>query len=453
MSKRDSISQCDPNKGLYDLHSASRSVNPEIVLLNTSTQDPDIDNRLLSRLNKNTIWKGLGLLFKYVFMIFLVPPYLLFYGLPKWLIQKSWPVLSKFAKGVSFKFGQIYSKSILAIKKILPSKEGIKRVLLWNKVKNGVGILSTHLKKLYLTCIKHLKTVYNVCSIFISRTFSFMKDFSSEQKRKRILMQLHKLALSLMRSPKAGLLFALSKIRGLGVSIRAFLAKTGALIVTLTVKYRDRIKQLAEILKSPIIRLKEFIKRQYDLLKVKLPVLVLTLFAPIKVFFDKVMKFKERCKFQVLACWAASQTFFGKTLAPIKLRAYSILQLLSKPMETIKALGYKVKALWMKIRAFMTTVNTYARKLNWTTVRLTGERLAKKTFAFLKEMGKKITETWNRLNLMQKFLPQALRSIASKYTQKAVYGGQVIFALLRIFPKYIFKIMGDLFIELKQRFP
>jgi hypothetical protein len=437
---------------MYDLHSVPKPLNIAI-LERDSPQQLDIDRRLLTRLSKSSIWKGVGLLFKYLFMVFLVPLYLLFYGLPKWLIQKTWPVVNKITRSTYQKLTYFYTKCARVIQKMFPTKQGIKRVMQWDKIKNGLRALRTRFQHIYLTCFNRIKTISSTCGSYLTHIFSYVKAISFKQKRDRILTRLRDLSLAIVRSPKAGLILVLKKTRELAEWVKTTLGKIGTAISARFAKIRLQMNRLFDAVKAPLVRFLETTKRHLNTLKAKLSALIGTVTAPMYVLFSKVIKLKDRCSQLISARLIAIKTLWRKVFAPIKLRLHSLFQLLSKPTEALKVVGHKGKAILIKGRAILNTVNMYARKLSWTTLRSTGQQVAEKAWVFLKDGGQKIVQTWNRLKLAQKLFPSWLRTIVSKYARKAVYGGQVFFALLRIFPKYIFKIMGELVVELKQRFP
>lgn len=121
-SRKDSLSRCNQHTGLYDLRNSVRST--DAIEIDTSISDPQI----LKCIAQNRIWSVIGKILRCLCMALLMPPYVVLYGIPKWIFQKCVPIVSSIK---AFLLKQ-YTKIIIPLKQFIcrciPSKKTLRRV-------------------------------------------------------------------------------------------------------------------------------------------------------------------------------------------------------------------------------------------------------------------------------------------------------------------------------------
>lgn len=126
-SRKDSLSQYDQSGGLYDLRNTP--IKRPALKNSSENAKQELDRQILKRISQSRIWGMLGLGFKYLFIALMMPAYIIFYGIPKWLIKHGWPVFRNAAGHLSKSYKDVVNQLTRLRNRITPSKQGVRRAL------------------------------------------------------------------------------------------------------------------------------------------------------------------------------------------------------------------------------------------------------------------------------------------------------------------------------------
>lgn len=448
--KKDSMSQCAPGRGIYDARSFPKPMGSNDVL-EPETPQQNIDRRILLRVSKSPFWKCLGVLFKYIFMALLLPPYALLYGIPKWMIKKIWPFLSHVSRDNFRKVANIFTKVGHTVRNRIPTKQGMKRVLKWDKIENSCRVLRKRCRDVYVSSANWVKAIGKTCSSPLKKTVLYFKTISIKQKRDQILARLCGFSLALVRAPKAGLSLLLKKLKAVAEGLKVIWEKLSIAISERITKSRQRVNHLFKSVKARFSRLFENITQRFKVFT-KASAAVETITSPLRAFFGRMQKFKQNCMTMVSTRSARLKRRWGEITKSIKLQMDSLIRRLSIPLGALKKWGQKAKAILSNAFTALKDIQKYTKRISWSTVRSKGQQIGREAWVFFQKSARKIVDLLKCLKLAKVF-PRWLTATSMHYLQKAIYGGRVFLALLRIFPRYIYNIIGDLMVEFKQRLP
>lgn len=446
--KSDSLSGYSSHRELYDLRSVPKVSGNQSL---QKSPEETIESRLFLKLSKTSFWKLLGILLKYMLMALILPPYVLLYGVPKWVIQKGWPPVRHLAGRLSQQGRHLFKKLTQLIQKLVPTKAGMTRVLQLEKIAGLLKALLSKIQQIYSSCAQKVSHACTSCISPIKRMARVVSEKVLKSKE-TLIPTLHKWGTSLVFAPKAGFVLAATKFKDVANAAQSALGKCWSTSKNSIVTIGQKISQGVTSLRRTVSRLGGNVVAQIKALFSKVGSIGTTLKSSIHSFSGAIAA-KSASIMEILK----NQALKVKNLQSLVLRPYATLsRIVSTQWNTVQGWGAKVKVglghALAKTKGLTKGLTKYAKMPNLSTLRSKGQKILQRQRDILVKGKQKVSLILSLKIAPKKFL-QRLASLSGTYLHKAAYGARVALALIRILPQYIFKIASDLMAEIKQWLP
>lgn len=443
--KNDSLSECSSHRELYDLRSTPKASGSQSF---QESPEETPESRFFLKLSKTSIWKMLGVLLKYVLMALILPPYVVFYGIPKWVIQKGWPPVRHLAGCLSQQGCHLFKKMSQFIQKLIPTKAGMRRVFQLEKIQGWLKALRSKIQQIYSSCTQRASSACASCISPIKRIASAASEKVLKSKE-TLISTLQAWSSSLVRAPKAGFALVSTKLKKAAQAAQSVLVKCWSTSKNSMRTIGQKISQGLTSMRGTVFRLGGNVVVQ------------------LKALSSKVGSIGTRLKSSIRSCSGAiavkSASIMEMTknqackLKSLKSSLYRPFAMLSKAMSTqwntVQGWGTKIKAGLDLAFAKMKDLTKYAKVPNMSALRSKGQKILQGQQDILVKGKQKILSVVHSLKRAPKKFLQQLATVSQKYLHKTAYGARVALALIRILPQYIFKIASDLMAEIKQWLP